>query len=174
MCVAGQQDMIKKIYFPREVLPIAFVSAQFINMLLSFIIVFVVLGASGYGFCGKALLLLPVVVIIEYILALGMTLFFSAVAVYFRDMQQILGALSLILMYASPIIYTLELVPEKYRPFYMINPITRVIVAYRDIFYYKQVPEFSNIILGLLESIIVLIIGLVVFRKLNKHFAEEL
>ena len=58
--------------------------------------------------------------------------------------------------------------------FYMINPITRVIVAYRDIFYYKQVPEFSNIILGLLESIIVLIIGLVVFRKLNKHFAEEL
>ena len=174
MCVAGQQDMIKKIYFPREVLPIAFVSAQFINMLLSFIIVFVVLGASGYGFCGKALLLFPVVVIIEYILALGMTLFFSAVTVYFRDMQQILGALSLILMYASPIIYTLELVPEKYRPFYMINPITRVIVAYRDIFYYKQVPEFSNIILGLLESIIVLIIVLVVFRKLNKHFAEEL
>lgn len=174
MSVVGQQDMVKKIYFPREVLPISFVSAQFINMLLSFIIVFLVLLITGYGFSGTALLFLPLVLIMEYILALGLTLLFSAITVYLRDMQQVLGALALILMYASPIIYTIDLVPQEYRIYYMINPITRVIVAYRDILYYKQIPELSNMLLGFIESIVLLIIGIVVFKKLNKHFVEEL
>lgn len=174
MCIVGQQDMIKKIYFPREVLPISFVSAQFVNMLLSFVIVFFVLMVSGYGLYWKAMLLFPLVVIMEYILALGITFFFSSITVYLRDMQQVLGALSLILMYASPIIYTLEFIPQQYRVFYMLNPITRVLVAYRDILYYKRVPECSNMVLGFVESIIVLIIGVLVFRKLNKHFVEEL
>lgn len=174
MCVVGQQDMIKKIYFPREVLPVSFVTAQFVNMILSFIIVFFVLFVSGYGLYWKAMLVFPLVLVMEYILALGITFLFSSITVYLRDMQQVLGALALILMYASPIIYTLELVPQQYRILYMINPITRVIVAYRDILYYKQIPELSNMLLGFVESVIVLLIGMWVFRKLNKHFVEEL
>ena len=174
MSIVGQQDMIKKIYFPREVLPISFVSAQFVNMLLSFVIVFVVLFVSGYGLNFKAILMFPLVVIMEYILALGITFLFSSITVYFRDMQQVLGALSLILMYASPIIYTLNLVPQQYRVYYMLNPMTRIIVAYRDILYYRRFPELSNIALGFAESIFILIIGVIVFRKLSKYFVEEL
>ncbi len=174
MSIVGQQDMIKKIYFPREVLPISFVSAQFVNMLLSFIIVFVVLFVSGYGLNFKAILMFPLIVIMEYILVLGITFLFSSITVYFRDMQQVLGALSLILMYASPVIYTLDLVPQQYRVYYMLNPMTRVIVAYRDILYYRRFPELSNIALGFAESIFILIIGVMVFRKLNKYFVEEL
>lgn len=174
MCIVGQQDMIKKIYFPREVLPISFVTAQLVNMLFSFIIVFFVLIISGYALSWKAMLLFPLVVVMEYILALGITFLASAITVYLRDMQQVLGALSLILMYASPIIYTLELVPQQYRLIYMINPITRVIIAYRDILYYGRVPELSNMLFGFIESIIILVIGILVFKKLNKHFVEEL
>lgn len=174
MTVIGQQDMLKKIYFPREVLPISFVTSQFINMALSFIIVFLVLIISGYGLAWPAILFLPLVMIVEYILALGITFFVSSITVYFRDFQQILSALSLVLMYASPIIYTLEFVPQKYRVLYMMNPITRVLVAFRDILYYKQMPEVSNMILGVVESVMVLIIGCIVFRKLSRHFAEEL
>lgn len=174
MCIVGQQDMIKKIYFPREVLPISFVTAQLVNMLFSFIIVFFVLIISGYALSWKAMLLFPLVVVMEYILALGITFLASAITVYLRDMQQVLGALSLILMYASPIIYTLELVPQQYRLIYMINPITRVIIAYRDILYYGRVPELSNMLFGFIESIIILAIGILVFKKLNKHFVEEL
>lgn len=174
MCVVGQQDMLKKIYFPREVLPVAFVTSQFVNMLLSFVIVFLMLIVTGYGVNWVAALFLPLVMIIEYVLVLGLTFLTSAITVYFRDMQQILAALSLLLMYASPVIYTLDFVPMQYRMIYMLNPITRVIVAYRDILYYKQLPELSNMLLGTAESVIILLIGIVVFRKLNKHFAEEL
>ena len=174
MSVIGQQDMLKKIYFPREVLPVAFVTAQFVNMVLSFIMVFFVLLITGYGLSWTAILCLPLVMIVEYILALGITFIASSITVYFRDFQQILNALSLVLMYASPIIYTLEFVPQKYRIVYMMNPITRVLVAYRDILYYKQLPELSNMVLGIVESLIVLLIGVVVFKKLSRHFAEEL
>ena len=174
MSVIGQQDMLKKIYFPREVLPVAFVTAQFVNMVLSFIMVFFVLVITGYGLSWTAILCLPLVMIVEYILALGITFIASSITVYFRDFQQILNALSLVLMYASPIIYTLEFVPQKYRIIYMMNPITRVLVAYRDILYYKQLPELSNMVLGIVESLIVLLIGVVVFKKLSRHFAEEL
>ncbi len=174
MCVIGQQDMLKKIYFPREVLPVSFVTAQFVNMILSFVMVFVVLIVTGYGLYWKAMLLLPVVMVIQYMLALGITFICSAVTVYFRDFQQILSALSLILMYTSPIIYTIDFVPQQYRMIYMMNPITRVLVAYRDILYYKQLPEFSNIVLGSVESVFILFIGVLVFKKLNKRFAEEL
>ncbi len=174
MSVIGQQEMLKKIYFPREILPISFVTAQFVNMVLSFVVVFVILAVSGYGFHLPALLTLPVIMIIEFILALGLTLLCSAVTVYFRDMQQILAALSLLLMYASPIVYTLDFVSENIRKFYMWNPITRILVAYRDILYYKKFPDAINIFWGIVESIIILIIGMLVFRKLSKNFAEEL
>ncbi len=174
MCVVGQQDMLKKIYFPREVLPVAFVTSQFVNMVLSFVIVFFMLIITGYGINILAVLFLPLIMLMEYILVLGLTFLTSAITVFFRDMQQILAALSLLLMYASPIIYTLDFVPMKYRIFYMLNPITRVLVAYRDILYYKQIPEFTNIILGFIESIFVFGIGVLVFKRLNKHFAEEL
>lgn len=174
MSVVGQQDLIKKIYFPREVLPIAFVTSQFVNMVLSFVMVFLVLIISGYGLAWPAVLVLPIVMMIEYILALGATFLVSSITVYFRDLQQILSALSLVLMYASPIIYTLDFVPQKYRLVYMMNPITRVLVAYRDILYYKQMPELSNMVLGAIESVMVLLIGIIVFRKLSKRYAEEL
>lgn len=174
MSVIGQQDMLKKIYFPREVLPVSFVTAQFVNMALSFVMVFLVLIITGYGISWTAILFLPLVMIIEYVLALGITLIASSITVYFRDFQQILNALSLLLMYASPIIYTLEFVPQQYRMVYMMNPITRVLVAYRDILYYKQMPELSNMVLGIVESVIVLLIGVIVFKKLSRHFAEEL
>ena len=174
MSVIGQQDMLKKIYFPREVLPVAFVTAQFINMLMSFIMVFAVLIITGYGISIMCILFFPIVLIMQYMLALGITFVASAVTVYFRDMQQILNALSLVLMYASPVIYALQYVPQEYRFLYMMNPITRVIVAYRDILYFKQVPELSNMLIGSVECFLALVIGAVIFRKMSKRFAEEL
>ena len=122
MAVINQQDMVKKIYFPREVLPIAYVTSQFVNMALSFIVVFIVLIISGVGMSIQALIWMPVVMVIQYIVCLGVTLIFSAATVYFRDLQQILSVLSLALMYASPIIYSIHMVPDGIKQIYMLNP----------------------------------------------------
>lgn len=173
-CIWAQQDMVKKIYFPREVLPISFVISQFINMLLTFIIIFIVVIISGVGIDFIALLYLPIIMLIEFILALGITMLSSALTVYFRDLEYILGIISMAWMYLTPIMYSQESVPDKIKPIFNLNPISPVIMAYRDILYYKQVPDMSTLLQAVLMGIIVLVIGCFSFSKLKRHFAEEL
>lgn len=172
--IISQQEMVKKIYFPREVLPISYVTSSFVNMLFSFAVIFIILILSRVGFNVKALLYLPFIMIVEYILALGIGMLTAAIDVYFRDMEHILSIITMAWMYLTPIMYTVELVPERYMPLFNLNPMTPIIIAYRDILYYKQVPELGTLLHALTLGVCVLIFGLVIFRKLQKNFAEEL
>lgn len=83
--IRAQQDMVKKIYFPREVLPVAFVTSQFINMFYSLLVVLAVLMIAGKGINIFAVLSLPIIMVIEYVMALGIALITSAITVYFRE-----------------------------------------------------------------------------------------
>lgn len=173
-CILGQQSMITKIYFPREVIPIAHVTSGFVNMILCFIVVFAVVLFSGVTINPLALLCLPVIFIIEYILALGVTFFASSITVYFRDFEHILGIISMAWMYMTPIMYSVKMVPENLMPVFMLNPMTSIIVAYRDILYYGKVPDMTTLFQAFVLGIIALVIGIITFTKLKKHFAEEL
>lgn len=173
-CIMAQQDMVKKIYFPREVLPISYVVSQFINMLLSFIVVFVVLLFARYTINPLAILCLPVVMLVEFVLALGFTMVMSAVTVYLRDMEYILGIITMAWQFLTPIMYSIEMVPEKLRWVFRINPMTYVIEAYRDILYYGKVPQLETLLSGTLIGIVVFVIGWFAFAHLQKHFVEEL
>lgn len=173
-CIMTQQDMVKKIYFPREVLPISYVTSQFINMLLSFIVIFVVLIFAGYRLNLLAILCLPVVMVVEYILALGLTMIMCALTVYLRDLEYVLGIITMAWQFLTPIMYSMDYVPEKYRWVFSLNPMTYVIVAYRDILYYGKVPELKNLLSAIVIGIIALVIGWLVFERLQKHFVEEL
>lgn len=172
--IVAQKDLVKKIYFPRQVIPISYVTSCFVNMLLSFIVVFIVIMFSGTGFNFMALLYLPVIMVVEYILALGVSLMASAVTVYFRDLEHILGIVSMALMYMTPIMYDKSIVPEKLLPIFNLNPMTHIIGCYRDILYYKTVPELSGLLSSFLLGTVFLIAGHFLFLKLQRHFAEEL
>lgn len=173
-CIMAQKDMVKKIYFPREVMPISYVTSGFVNMLFSFIVIFVVILFSGIGINPIACLCLPAVMVVEYIMALGGAMVTSALTVYFRDLEYILGIVTMAWMYMTPVVYSIEMVPERLRPLLNLNPMTPVINAYREILYYKQIPEFENLVWALVLGLIVLGIGILVFNKLQKGFAEEL
>ena len=173
-CIWAQQDMVKKIYFPREVLPIAFVTSQFVNMLLSFLVVFAVLLVSGKGLNFIALLCLPVVMLVEYILAISAAMLTSAITVYLRDMEYILGIVTMAWQFLSPVMYSVDQVPEQLLPIYNLNPMTPVITAYREILYYGNIPKLSTLLHAVIFGIIVLIVGVTVFSKLKRHFAEAL
>ena len=173
-CILTQQDMIKKIYFPREVLPISYVTSQFINMLLSFIVIFIVLIFSGYSLNVWAILCLPVIMLIEYALALGLTMIMSAVTVYFRDVEYILGILAMAWQFLTPVMYAVEQVPSKMRWLFSFNPMTYVITAYRDILYNGEIPKFETLFSSAATGIAVLLIGWILFDCLQKRFAEEL
>ena len=172
--IFSQQDMVKKIYFPREVLPIAFTLSQFVNMLLSFIVIFVIVIFSGVTINPAALLYLPLVMIIEFVLALGITFLASVLTVYFRDLEHILSIVSMAWMYLTPVVYPVEYVPEKYVKLFYLNPMTSITIAYRDILYYGQVPHINTLINAIVLGVLVLIIGKITFTKLQRGFAEEL
>lgn len=172
--IFGQQDMVKKIYFPREVLPIAFTTSQFVNMLLSFIVILVVVFFNKIVIEPLAWLCLVVVMLVEYILSLGVTFLAAGLTVYFRDLQHILGIVSMAWMYMTPVLYSADMVPEEYQSLFNLNPMTPVTVAYRDILYYGKVPEMETIVSATVLGIIVLVIGKVAFSKLQRGFAEEL
>lgn len=172
--IFAQQEMVKKIYFPRQILPISFTISQFVNMLLSFVVIFMVLIFSGIKFNFKALACLPIIMLVQFILCLGITFVVSALTVYLRDLEYILSIISMAWMYLTPILYPIENVPEAYRGICYINPMTSIIVAYRDILYSSKVPEMGTLVIAVFMGILLLAIGLVSFEHLQRHFAEEL
>lgn len=174
VAVINGQDLVKKIYFPRIVLPLAYVTSAFVNMLLTFIVVFAVLIITNYGFNFYALLCLPIVMIVEYLLAVGIALITSACTVYFRDLEHILGIVSMAWMYLTPILYSPEQIPDRFRDLFNLNPLSPIIEAYRDILYYKEVPHMDTLIRATLIGFFVVIIGSILFNKLQKGFVEEM
>lgn len=172
--IVAQKDLIKKIYFPRQVIPVAYVTSCFVNMLLSFIVVFAVVVVSGIRINLLALLCLPVVMTAEYILALGTALTASSVTVYFRDLEHILGIISMALMYMTPIMYDKSIVPEKLLPIFNLNPMTHIIECYRAVLYYGKIPELSSLLSSFVLGALFLLVGHFLFIKLQRHFAEEL
>lgn len=172
--IIQEKNLVTKIYFPREVLPIAFVTSNFVNMLYSFLIVLAAVLLFGDHMNFVAWFYLPLIMAVEYIFALGCALIASAVTVYFRDLQHILGILVMAWQFLTPVMYSIDMVPAELMTVFLMNPMTTIIMAYRDVLYYGRIPEISTLFIPLVISVCVLLIGAVVFRKLQRGFAEEL
>ncbi len=173
-CILAQQDMVKKIYFPREVLPVAYVTSQFVNMLLSFLVIFAVLVSVNYTLNLQAILYLPLIMAIEYILSLGLTMLMGALTVYLRDLEYILGILAMAWQFLTPVMYSMEQVPEEIQWAFTLNPMTYIITSYRDILYYAKLPKMETLLSAVVFGAAVLSIGWIVFIRLQKSFVEEL
>ncbi len=173
-CVFIYGDLVKKIYFPREILPISFVTSQFVNMLYTFIVIFAVIIFTRHGVNFHALLYLPIIMIVEYFLALGLTFLFSSITVYVRDVAHILGILTMAWQFLTPVMYPSSRVPQEYLPIWNMNPMVHVIEAYRDILYYKKVPDLKTLGTAVAMGCIFLIVGELIFSRLQKGFAENL
>ena len=171
-CVWMNGGIIKKVYFPREILPISVVVAGLINFLISCVIILLFVLFSGIGFSIQ-LLWLPLIAIIQTILSLGLLFILSAINVYIRDIEYIVGFFLNLIFYATPILYTVDMFPPKFQWILYLNPMTHLVDAYRDIFYYKTMPDVSSLVFIAIFSLLVLGIGYFIFRKLEKGFAQE-
>lgn len=166
-------NIIKKVYFPREILPLSVVTSEGVNFLISTIIIIGFVLAYRMGI-SIYLLLYPVLFIIQYVMLAGISLVVSSVTVYFRDLQHFLGVLLQLFFYATPIVYEVKQIPEAYRWILKINPMTYIIEGYRDIFYNKTMPDMKMLMIILAIGIVNCVIGYLIFNKLQKRFAEEL
>ena len=171
--VIGNADIIKKVYFPREILPISVVTSGAVNLVISTIIILAFVIFSGIGLSWY-LVFYPFILLIQFILLLGISFIVSSVTVYFRDLEHIIGVILMAAFYATPIVYKLEQLPANLQIVMQLNPMTHLINAYRDIFYYHQMPNMQILCILLALSILLTVIGYFIFKKLQKGFAEEL
>lgn len=173
VCIQTQSNLVQKIYFPRMVLPISTVVTAFVNMLLSELVVFAVLLISGFGI-SYHIAALPIVWLIQFLFVLGIVLVVSSLTVYIRDLAHILDIIVMAWFYATPIVYPPEMLPAQFLWLMQINPMYGIIDGYRKILYYKCWPDFSLMIMACVLGLITIAVGIVVFQRLQRGFAEEL
>lgn len=169
----ASKDLVKKIYFPRLIIPLSVVGAGFMNMLFSMGVVFAVLIFSGIGLSVQ-IIWLPIIMLVECLLGLGLAFLCSAFNVYFRDLEHILGIVTMAWFYLTPIVYTSDMVPQEYVFWFNLNPMKAIIEGYRDVLYYQKSPDLYCLGSIALWSFIFIILGYMIFQKLQKHFVEEL
>lgn len=171
--IVNNCNLVKKVYFPREILPISVVTSNLISFLISLVIVFIFIIFTGLGF-SKAIILLPVIMITEYFFILGISLILSAINVYIRDLEHLISVCLMLLFYLCPIVYSLDMIPSNYKILFNLNPMFHIINVYRDILYYQRIPDLLNVLILFILCFCIFIIGYLIFAKLEKRFAEEL
>ena len=172
-CIIDNGNIIKKVYFPREILPISVVTSEGVNFLISTTIIlgFVIFGGIGLSI---NILWYFVILAIQYIVSLGFAFIVSSLSVYFRDLLHLLSIIIQLLFYATPIVYSVNNVPENIQWLIKINPMSYLIEAYRNIFYNQVPPEMKGLLIALAMGVVLCIGGYYLFEKLEKRFAEEL
>lgn len=171
--ITGAAPLIKKVYIPKYVFPLEKCIFSFVNMLFSmiaFVIVFIVFCFTGGVEPHLSMLLFPLPMIYIFIFSLGLCLALSALVVFFRDIGHIWGILLTVWMYASPIIYPIDLVPEWLAGVIRLNPLYHFIDYFRNVMIYGRVPDLSDNLVCLIFSVTALLFGAVVFRKSQDKF----
>lgn len=181
--VVGHANLIKKVYFPREVLPIASVLAQLVNFLLAFVILFVALLIFRARF-SPWLWTLPFVILIQTGFTIGMALMLSTLNVFYRDTMIIMNVVMLAWFFLTPVFYAVTTLPNAYTlygiPFniqrlaYILNPIASLINIYRDLLYYGYRTDLDFFVRTTVTALVVLAVGYWLFIRYSDRFGEEL
>jgi len=175
--IVGNGDLIRKVYFPRIVLPLAMSLTVLITLSLNLLVVFGFMVATKTAISWEALYLIPILIEF-YIFNLGVSLFLAAIFVKFRDIGPIWEVVTQGLFYGTPIIYSLSNVPGWLSKIIMLSPIAQVIQAGRNAILPSEVITAKDVLGGysyitFAIVILVFILGYVVFHKMTAKFAEE-
>ena len=164
-------ELIRKIYFPRLVLPTAAVIAPLVDFLIS-LAVLAVLMIWYHISATPSLLLLPAFIVMNVGLALAFGLWLGPLNVRYRDVKQILPFLIQVWMYASPVVYPLSMVPERWRPLYSLNPMVGIIEGFRWTLLGTAAPDATAMALTAASTIVLLVGGLLYFKRAERSFAD--
>lgn len=172
-CVVANGNILKKVYFPREIIPISVTTSQLVNFLITCLIMFIFIIFSGVGF-SIHILLLPLLILIQYILTLAINFLLSAITVFAHDVDHFVSVALTLGFYGTPIVYLSSMLPDKFQWVMKANPMAVLVEAYRSVLYYHELPNMTILGIWSILSIILVIVGYLIFKKLEKSFVEEL
>ena len=169
--VVSNTNLIIKIYLPREVFPIATILAKMVDFLLTCLVLALFLVIFGVSF-KATMLFVPVIFFFHLLLILGISFILSAMNVFFRDVENVIGIFLTIWMYITPVLYPQELVPVAFVPFLNLNPMMPIINAYRNTILYGMMPAWQSFAYAVGFSTLIFIFGYKFFRNRAKYFAD--
>lgn len=171
--IVGNANLVKKVLFPVEILPWVTLLAALFHAAISFLVLLCFLLVSG-GSLHWSLLLLPLVLLPMVLLFLGVAWFLSALGVYIRDVEQVMGAVVTLLLFTSTVFFSIEKAPAAIRPVLLLNPITEIINNVRKVVVYGVQPDWFNLSVYAFIAIVVLHFGYYFFGKTRNGFADVL
>ena len=166
-------NLIKKVVFPSGILPAYVVVSAIVTELFG-LAVFCIIVALFYKGLGWHVLLLPVVMVVQFLLTMGVAWFVSSINVFLRDVGQALGLVLTAWMFLTPIFYPPDLIPERFRFVTVINPMHYIVQAYRDLILDQRLPTFPDVLTMLGMALLSFVFGYWFFRRSQKAFAEVL
>jgi lipopolysaccharide transport system permease protein len=169
--VEANEALIKKIYFPREFFPISAVLSAIFDLAIAFVIFLVIMLYYHTPFTLNMFYVVPLVVI-QTIFTIGVCLFASALNVYYRDVKYALGLIVALWMYATPIIYPMSLIPERFWKFYLLNPMTGLIESYRSVLVKGLEPQLSYVGIAAAGAVVLFVVGYLYFKRIEMSFAD--
>lgn len=168
--LVGSSSLITKVYFPRLIIPVAAVAAGLLDLAIAFVLLIPLL--VYYGIVpGPSVLFLPIFVLLTTLLAIGVGLWSAALNVKYRDVRYALPFLIQLWLFASPVIYPLSLVPDRWRWVLQLNPMTGFIEGFRASLF-GRAPDIQAIAIGVVVTLLVLLIGIFTFRRIEESFAD--
>lgn len=180
--IVNNTNLVKKVYFPREVLPIASVLANLVNFLLALLVLFAALIVFRAQL-SPYIWLLPIVILIQTCFLMGMVFVFSALNVFYRDTLMILEVVILAWFFLTPVFYPIEILPRSqvvlgqvldlHRLMYILNPMASLISTYRDLLYWGYRTDLDFFLRTALTALLVLAFGYGFFKRYSSRFGEE-
>ncbi|MEO1524586.1 MAG: ABC transporter permease [Planctomycetota bacterium] len=169
--IVGGAALMTKVYFPRLVLPLAKVAVGLVELGLQFLVLAGLMVLYQYA-PGWQIVMLPVFVAITVVTALAFGIWLTALNVKYRDVGMAVPFLIQTWMYLCPIVYPMQMVPERFRGIYALNPMVGVIEGFRWSLLGTEAPDWTMVGISLVVMLVVLLSGLVYFRRVETTFAD--
>lgn len=170
--ITNNSGIIKKVYFPREILPISASLSGLVNFFISCVIILVFclfsVGISWH------IIFVPIIALIQFILVLGIVFALSSINIYIQDVEYIIQFVLNMAFYATPVLYEAKILPHLFQLVLNINPMTHILNAYRNVFMFHCLPDMSSLFFVAIIATIICFIGYKIFKKLERGFAEQI
>jgi lipopolysaccharide transport system permease protein len=164
-------NLVTKIYFPREIFPLAALLARSVDFLLAGLMLIPLMFYYRAPLFPTGLLFLPLIILVQAALGLGLGFIGAALNVFYRDIKHLVGLALQLWFYLSPIVYPIDRIPEAYRNLYFLNPMAGIIQAYRDVLLNTRLPG-SSLLISAVISAVILVFGYWFFKRVEFQFAD--
>jgi lipopolysaccharide transport system permease protein len=171
--IVGKPSLVQKVYFPRDILVISTCITALMMTALEFV-VFIIFMVIFRVMPGWTVAYFPILFVFEFLIILGLSMALSSLNVYFRDVQFIWRLIVQVGFFATPVIYPITIFPEKIRWIVMLNPMAQIITMMRDCVLYKISPEPLNLAYVVVSTLVFLLLGYIIFDRLEPRFAEAI